>query len=382
MGRRAATVPLLWVTGTGVCRASPRGRPSGGCWHARGRAPHTVLDLDYRPMFWPDVETARRPRSAGCSTTSRSPSATGPRSRSRSAPPTRDEAAAPAAGPRRRLALVKKGADGVLVATAGRSWTVVPPRRSRSCAGSAPVTRSAARSCHGLLAGWDAGADRRATPTRRARSWRRRLACADAMPTRPRSRSCCEPRVPLADETFAELLDVRVRHPERDRRAPARRGRGGRSLLPARARCSWSPPTIPARGALGVGDDPLAMADRRSLLDRLLIALADPRVDGVLGSAGRDRGPAAARRCSTTGRHRLDEPRRAGRRGLGDRRPVHRLRRRAPSRAPGFDGGKMLLRLDHARPRHDPDARGLRAGRDRARRPRPDGDGRAAAVHA
>ncbi len=40
----------------------------------------------------------------------------------------------------------------------------------------------------------------------------------------------------------------------------------------------------PARGALGVGGDPLAMADRRSLLDRLLIALANPAVDGVLGT--------------------------------------------------------------------------------------------------
>ena len=40
----------------------------------------------------------------------------------------------------------------------------------------------------------------------------------------------------------------------------------------------------PARGALRSGADPLAMADRRSLLDRLVIALAHPDVDGVLGS--------------------------------------------------------------------------------------------------
>ncbi|MGC0252381.1 Cgl0159 family (beta/alpha)8-fold protein [Pseudactinotalea sp. Z1748] len=40
----------------------------------------------------------------------------------------------------------------------------------------------------------------------------------------------------------------------------------------------------PARGALGVKDDPLAMADRRDLLDRLQTALAHPRVDGVLAS--------------------------------------------------------------------------------------------------
>jgi hypothetical protein len=40
----------------------------------------------------------------------------------------------------------------------------------------------------------------------------------------------------------------------------------------------------PARGALRAGDDAMAMADRRSLLERLVIALAHPDVDGVLGS--------------------------------------------------------------------------------------------------
>lgn len=40
----------------------------------------------------------------------------------------------------------------------------------------------------------------------------------------------------------------------------------------------------PARGALSVGSDPVAMADRRELLDRLQIALANPAVDGVLAS--------------------------------------------------------------------------------------------------
>jgi len=40
----------------------------------------------------------------------------------------------------------------------------------------------------------------------------------------------------------------------------------------------------PARGALAVGNDPVAMADRRQLLDRLQIALANPAVDGVLAS--------------------------------------------------------------------------------------------------
>lgn len=41
----------------------------------------------------------------------------------------------------------------------------------------------------------------------------------------------------------------------------------------------------PARGALGVGADPLAMADRHELLERLAEALSHPGVDGVLGTA-------------------------------------------------------------------------------------------------
>ena len=40
-----------------------------------------------------------------------------------------------------------------------------------------------------------------------------------------------------------------------------------------------------ARGMVALGGDPRAMADRRSMLDRLLTALAHPRVDGVLASA-------------------------------------------------------------------------------------------------
>lgn len=40
----------------------------------------------------------------------------------------------------------------------------------------------------------------------------------------------------------------------------------------------------PARGALSVGSRPMAMADRRDLLDRLLTALENPAVDGILAS--------------------------------------------------------------------------------------------------
>ena len=40
----------------------------------------------------------------------------------------------------------------------------------------------------------------------------------------------------------------------------------------------------PARGALGAGSDPMAMAHRGELLGRLATALDRPGVDGVLGT--------------------------------------------------------------------------------------------------
>ena len=40
-----------------------------------------------------------------------------------------------------------------------------------------------------------------------------------------------------------------------------------------------------ARGILGAGRDPAAMADRARLLDRLCVALSRPEVNGVLGTA-------------------------------------------------------------------------------------------------
>ena len=43
---------VLWVTGTGMCQ-EPSRQTHLVALEARGRAAHTVVDLDYRPMFWP-----------------------------------------------------------------------------------------------------------------------------------------------------------------------------------------------------------------------------------------------------------------------------------------------------------------------------------------
>jgi len=84
-----------------------------------------------------------------------------------------------------------------------------------------------------------------------------------------------------ADE-FARLRDVRAGHPERISAALAERDR--REVLRGDGRLFIIAADHPARGALAVGQNPTAMADRYELLNRLAIALSHPGVDGVLGT--------------------------------------------------------------------------------------------------
>ncbi|MDG5806537.1 deoxyribose-phosphate aldolase [Streptomyces ossamyceticus] len=83
--------------------------------------------------------------------------------------------------------------------------------------------------------------------------------------------------------TIPDLVSVRARHPEAVAEAAARRSR--RPLIGDRGRLMIVAADHPARGALGVGGRPLAMADRADLLQRLCTALSRPGVDGVLATA-------------------------------------------------------------------------------------------------
>lgn len=81
---------------------------------------------------------------------------------------------------------------------------------------------------------------------------------------------------------FARLRMVRLTAPEtitalvRDRKRRPLLGDNGRLFIVAADH--------PARGALGVRNDPMAMANRYDLLERLTLALSRPGVDGVLGT--------------------------------------------------------------------------------------------------
>ena len=51
---------VYWSTVTGLSQ-EPSRSAHFAAWAARARRPHTVLDLDYRPMFWPEPGRGERP---------------------------------------------------------------------------------------------------------------------------------------------------------------------------------------------------------------------------------------------------------------------------------------------------------------------------------
>ena len=87
----------------------------------------------------------------------------------------------------------------------------------------------------------------------------------------------------LSAADYRSLTEARVREPRRFHRALS--GRRRRPLVGDDGRMLLIAADHTARGKLAVGADPMAAADRFTLLDRLVTSLADPRVDGVLASA-------------------------------------------------------------------------------------------------
>jgi len=182
--RVVTDVPILWVTGTGVSveparstqleMLARRGRPAPGS----GR--HTVLDLDWRGMFWPSAEEARAQydRMLDAVTV-----VVGNRDEVEVAVGTREphDAADQLLARGVELALVKMGGDGVLVATP-EERTVVPPHRVDVVCGLGAGDAFGGALVHGLLSGWEAA--RTAEYANAAGAVvASRLACADAMPT-------------------------------------------------------------------------------------------------------------------------------------------------------------------------------------------------------
>ncbi|MEV5966606.1 deoxyribose-phosphate aldolase [Kribbella sp. NPDC051952] len=143
---------------------------------------------------------------------------------------------------------------------------------------------------------------------------------------------------------MAELTEIRVRHPERvaeawqQRRTRALVGKDGRLLIVAADH--------PARGALGVRGDRMAMASRPALIGRLMTALERPGVDGVLATP--DILEDLLLLGALEGKVVIGSMNRGGLQGaafeLDDRFTAYRSADEIADRR--LDGGKMLTRID------------------------------------
>lgn len=146
--------------------------------------------------------------------------------------------------------------------------------------------------------------------------------------------------------TTGWLAETRARDPDRIARAAARRRRRD-SLLGDSGRLMIIAADHPARGSLAAGGRPFAMADRGDLLDRLCVALSHPRVDGVLGAA--DVIEDLLLLGALEDKIVIGSMNRGGIAGsafeLDDRFTGYDSSAIAEW---GFDGGKMLLRIDAA----------------------------------
>ncbi|WP_394194515.1 5-dehydro-2-deoxygluconokinase [Microbacterium foliorum] len=146
---RAAGV--VWSTVTGLSQ-EPSRQTHFDAWAMRGRADHTVLDLDYRPMFWadPSEATAQVGRALEHVTV-----AVGNREECEVAVGETEPLRAADALLERgvRLAIVKQGPKGVLAKTADET-VEVPPHFVDVVNGLGAGDAFGGALCHGLLSGW------------------------------------------------------------------------------------------------------------------------------------------------------------------------------------------------------------------------------------
>ncbi len=174
---RAANV--FWVTVTGLSQEPSRSATLAAL-EARGRIGHTILDLDYRPMFWESRGEARRwvQRALDLVTVAvgnldECETAVGEREPQAAAKALRDRGV--------RLAVVKQGPKGVL-AVDDDGGVEVPPVPVDVVNGLGAGDAFGGALCHGLLAGWDTARIVRFANAAGA-IVASRLACSDAMPT-------------------------------------------------------------------------------------------------------------------------------------------------------------------------------------------------------
>ncbi|GAA2037904.1 5-dehydro-2-deoxygluconokinase [Terrabacter terrae] len=143
---------IYWSTVTGLSQEPSRSAHFRG-WEARGHRTHTVLDLDYRPMFWSSAAEASEQVGRALEHVT---VAVGNREECEVAVGETDPQRAADALLERgvELAIVKQGPKGVLAATREERVEVAPfPVDVVNGLGAGDAFGGAL--CHGLLEGWD-----------------------------------------------------------------------------------------------------------------------------------------------------------------------------------------------------------------------------------
>jgi hypothetical protein len=152
----------------------------------------------------------------------------------------------------------------------------------------------------------------------------------------------------MRDVDLARLVETRTLRPGEVAQAAAAR-RQPDALLGEHGRLMMIAADHPARGALRAGPRAMAMADRTELLDRLCVALARPGVNGVLGTA--DVLDDLLLLGALEGKVVVGSMNRGGLAGsafeMDDRFTAMDA---ASIAAAGYQGGKMLTRIDRADP--------------------------------
>jgi 5-dehydro-2-deoxygluconokinase len=170
---------VFWVTLTGLCQEPSRAATLAAL-EARSRHGFTVLDLDYRPMFWESRDAAREQARAALEFAT---VAVGNLDESETAVGVRDPD--DAANALRELgvetAVVKQGPDGVLAVDSTGRYPI-PPTPVEVVNGLGAGDGFGGALCHGLLSGWNLDRTIRFANAAGA-IVASRLACADAMPT-------------------------------------------------------------------------------------------------------------------------------------------------------------------------------------------------------
>jgi 5-dehydro-2-deoxygluconokinase len=169
---------VFWVTVTGLSQEPSRGATLAAL-EARARSGITVLDLDYRPTFWPSREEARTwvqralPHvTVAVGNLDECDTAVGEREPRAAAQALRDRGV--------EVVVVKQGPKGVL-ARDDHTEVEVPPVPVEVVNGLGAGDAFGGALCHGLLAGWDLERVMRFGNAAGA-IVASRLACADAMP--------------------------------------------------------------------------------------------------------------------------------------------------------------------------------------------------------